>query len=122
MAVSDLSPKELLVILSGSIDDAHGELDYAFGVVGDTDPPKAHEAEVGERVAWLTHEHIERLLGERDVLAAMIRDLAARQPSDYEGYACGMCRTPDAMSHPEDHRSDCTWRRSVEWVKAHPEP
>lgn len=57
-----------------------------------------------------------------DTAESIVRSLAATEPSDSEGYACGVCLRVGATerSDTEAHPAECPWRRAVEWVAAHP--
>lgn len=60
------------------------------------------------------------------ILAQIVRALAERSPIYAEECsgdpACALCHACwpelDGHDHPEQHDSDCPWRRAVEWVAA----
>jgi hypothetical protein len=67
-----------------------------------------------------TVDSVNRLVTEHGELEAIVRDLADRgAPPSYDEETCWYCDAWAARP-PEQHEADCTWRKSVMWVSAHP--
>lgn len=64
---------------------------------------------------------VDDVVDEREVLVAIVHDLAAEEPVAFMGIDdaqyCPLCSDAD-VEHPE-HDPECPWRRAVEWVEAH---
>lgn len=58
--------------------------------------------------------------GSPEAAAAIVRALADRDPSDGEGYACGLCLHPLGRDHadPAHHAELCLWVLARRWVEA----
>lgn len=64
--------------------------------------------------------------GSPEAAAEIVRALADRDPSDGEGYACGLCRRPLGLhggddEDPANHAELCLWVLARDWVAEHPE-